>query len=119
MMSDFDVCLISGYGVSANLEVEAQIAKMMYHLNTAPSIDEFSRRYEEINDKGMGRKALQLMGMLNGKGRLNSNADTGEFVGSFRSQANDIVAKDNRYIFNQYRSVSQNISNLQTLSRDC
>ncbi len=104
---------------SANLEVEAQIAKMMYHLNTAPSIDEFSRRYEELNDGGMGSKALDLAMGLTSKGTIVPGRSSSEFIALYEDLAHNIVAEDSRYIFNTHRSMNQNISNIRTLSINC
>ncbi len=119
MMSDFDVCLISGYGASANLEVEAQIAKMMYHLNTAPDAEEYNRRFNELNRPGLSADALVLTIMLDSKGKVGSGANAPAYSRLFSDIGQKISGIDSRYTFNSHRSTSMNLGNLQTLAINC
>lgn len=98
---------------SANLELEAQLAKMKFLERLSDPGEEW-----EINQSQFGQSYWELSDMLGGKGTM-VGGRVQEFHSTFVHMAQDIQFTYTGYTYDAGCSLSTNLRNLLTLASDC
>lgn len=107
-------------GATANMEVEAQIAKVMFMLDGNDS-EEFSRNYRELNNDPERDAFLYLQQLINPRGQLWNSGDQQRFDQGFYSAGQFVIRQDpSMYRWDASRaSFGQSMKNIVPLAAGC